>query len=184
MRRPAALAVPAVLLTIGASLFAAAHAQERRLGLGLGISLGTFHSCPAFSLSAAFPLIPRLSAAAEFAYHFNPDKDEPNPPPGYHRSSAALGLSLSGSFDLWKPGGPVTPYVGLGGGVFFLSTLTDRPPAEREILSRRRLAVVLLGGFLVPLGKRAGLFLEARQHFLSGGEGRTLRLSAAAFVKF
>jgi len=184
MRRPAVLVVPGVLLTIGASLFAAADAQGRRLSLGLGVSLGAFNSCPAFSLSAAFPLTPRLSAEAEFAYHFNPAEDERNPPPGYHRSSAALGLSLSGNYALRKPGGSVTPYVGLGAGAFLLSTLTDRPPAEREILSRRRLAVVLLGGFLVPLGKRAGLCLEARQHFLSGGEGRTLRLSAAAYAAF
>ncbi|MBN2199052.1 MAG: hypothetical protein JW747_04305 [Candidatus Aminicenantes bacterium] len=192
MKKPAALFILGTLLAVGAPWSAAvnrgedktADSRERRLSLGLGMSLGAFNSCPAFNLSAVFPVTSRLSAEAEFAYHFNPAEDEPNPPPDYHRSSAALGLSLSGLFALREPGGPVTPYIGLGAGAFFLSILTDRPPAEREIQSRRRLAAVLLGGILVPFGTRAGLCLEARQHVLSGGDGLVLRLSAAVFAAF
>ncbi|OGD22493.1 MAG: hypothetical protein A2Y70_01835 [Candidatus Aminicenantes bacterium RBG_13_64_14] len=156
----------------------------RRLSLGAGISLGAFNSCPSFILAAAFPLHPRLAAEAEFAYYFNPAEEEQNPPPGFHRSSAGLGLSLSGTCALGKPGGRVTPYLGLGATSLYLSTLTDRPPAEREILSRSRFAAALFGGLLISLGSRAGMGFEARRLFLSGGEGNVLRLSAGAYYVF
>jgi hypothetical protein len=158
--------------------------RSRRLGVGFGASLGAFHSCPTFILSAAFPAGKRLSVEAEFSYAFNPDEDEPLPPPGYHRSSAGLGLTLAGIAALGSPRAGVRPYAGAGAGWMYLSTLTDRPAAGREVLSRHRLAASLFGGLLLRLSAVAGLKVEPRLLLLSGSEGAVLRLSAGAFVVF
>lgn len=163
---------------------ASAGAGSRRLGLGLGASLGAFHSCPSFSLTAAFPLTARLSAEGEFTYHFNPAGTEKDPPPGAHRSSAGLGLTFAGILSLGGRGGLLTPYGGLGAGFIYLSTLDERPPEPREIHARNRFSASVLGGLRAKLGAGSGLNFEARWVFLSGGEGRFLRLAAGAFVVF
>lgn len=173
-----------IVMALLPALAGSAAGQARRLSLGAGASFGAFHACPSISLAASFPIKSGLAAVAEFAYSFNPAEDEKNPPQGYHRSSAGLELALAGIFVAGNAGNIPHPYVGAGVGWLYLSTLTDRPPAEREILSRNRFTIALLGGFLVPVGPQAGLGAEARWLFLSGGEGRVLRFSASAYIHF
>lgn len=161
-----------------------AGGQGRRLGCGLGTSLGAFNSCPTFSLWAAFPIRDRLAAEAEFSYAFNPADEESDQPPGYHRSSAGLGLTVAGTAALGSAARRAKPYLGAGAGWIYLSTLTDRPPAGREALSRNRLTVSIFGGLLLRMSAGFGLRFEPRLILLSGGEGVVLRLSAGAFAVF
>ncbi len=175
---------PLTTLCLVLASAATAGAQDRQMSLGLGLAFGAFNGCPSFGLAASFPVHSRLSAEAEFAYFFNPAEAEKNPPPGYHRSSAALALTVSGTMALGKPEGRLTPFLAAGAGYVYLSVLTDRPPDGREVSARNRLAAALAAGLRMSFSPRAGLKVEARWLFLSGGEGRVVRVSTGAFVKF
>jgi hypothetical protein len=179
---------PIIKSLIAAGLLAAlaglADGQDRELGAGLGIGLGDFHGCPAFGLTAAFPLSPHLYIEAESFYYFNPAEKEKNPPAGFHESSMAAGLGLSGICRFGEKGARFIPFGGAGFGYLYSSVLTDRPPSARTIESRSRLLAALAAGGLIRINRLAGLRLEARWLIISAGGGRVLRMTGGLFAYF
>jgi hypothetical protein len=167
-----------------AALAGLAGGQDRELGAGLGIGLGYFHGCPAFGLTAAFPLSPHLYLETESVYYFNPTEKEKNPPAGFHQSSMAAGLGLSGICRFGEKGARFISFVGAGFGYLYSSVLTDRPPSARTIESRSRLLAALAAGGLIRISRLAGLRLEARWLILSAGGGQILRMTAGLYTYF
>ncbi len=158
--------------------------STRFLSLGLGVSPGAFHSCPAFSLAAVIPLSRRIGIEGEFSYAFNPDREDTPLPSGSHRSSAGLGLTIAARTLLGNPARRLKPFLGVGGGSLYLSSITDRPDREREIRARNRLVAVAFAGLSLSFRSMWGVSLEARHMLMSEGEGRTTKVSAAVFIGF
>jgi outer membrane protein W len=161
-----------------------AHGQDRELGAGLGIGLGDFHGCPAFGLTAAFPLSLHLSIEAESFYYFNPAEKQKDPPAGFHQSSMAADLGLSAVWRFGKKGARFNPFAGAGLAYLYSSVLTEHSPSSQAAESRSRLLGALAAGVLIRISRLAGLRLEARELIISAGGGQVLRMAAAFYTYF